>query len=96
MLEQRMRQRTSIDSEETTGSESQLWVDKYAPESFLDLISDERTNRQVLHWVKTWDPIVFGRPGPAPLSTLAPGQWKSGISHGTALGRAERFAKGRF
>lgn len=27
----------------------QLWVDKYAPSSFTELLSDEQTNRQVLH-----------------------------------------------
>lgn len=26
-----------------------LWVDKYAPSSFTELLSDEQTNRQVLH-----------------------------------------------
>lgn len=25
----------------------QLWVDKYAPVSFTDLLSDEQTNREV-------------------------------------------------
>lgn len=25
----------------------QLWVDKYAPNSFTDLLSDEQTNREV-------------------------------------------------
>jgi len=41
---------------------SELWVDKYAPKNFFDLLSDERTNREVLTWVKEWDPIVFRRP----------------------------------
>ena len=40
----------------------QLWVDKYAPNSFLDLLSDERTNRLVLKALKGWDPFVFGMP----------------------------------
>jgi hypothetical protein len=33
---------------------------KYAPNSFVDLVSDERTNRAVLRWVKEWDNFVFG------------------------------------
>jgi chromosome transmission fidelity protein 18 len=37
-----------------------LWVDKYAPRTFMDLVSDERVNRRVLRWVKEWDPFVFG------------------------------------
>lgn len=36
-----------------------LWVDKYAPESFRDLLSDERVNREVLRAVKAWDRFVF-------------------------------------
>mmetsp|Transcript_46222 Transcript_46222/g.76990 ORF Transcript_46222/g.76990 Transcript_46222/m.76990 type:complete len:1050 (-) Transcript_46222:217-3366(-) len=38
----------------------QLWVNKYAPKKFMDLLSDEKTNREVLRWVKQWDPLVFG------------------------------------
>ncbi|RDX92278.1 Chromosome transmission fidelity protein 18-like protein, partial [Mucuna pruriens] len=37
-----------------------LWVDKYAPKSFTELLSDEQTNREVLLWLKQWDSIVFG------------------------------------
>ncbi|KAH0638173.1 hypothetical protein KY289_038088 [Solanum tuberosum] len=37
-----------------------LWVDKYAPSSFTELLSDEQTNRQVLMWLKQWDSCVFG------------------------------------
>ena len=39
---------------------SSLWVDKYAPKSFLDLLSDEQINRDVVKWLKTWDTCVFG------------------------------------
>ncbi|KAG6731295.1 hypothetical protein I3842_01G122700 [Carya illinoinensis] len=38
----------------------QLWVDKYAPSSFPELLSDEQTNREVLLWLKQWDSYVFG------------------------------------
>ncbi|XP_012092645.1 chromosome transmission fidelity protein 18 homolog isoform X2 [Jatropha curcas] len=38
----------------------QLWVDKYAPNSFTELLSDEQTNREVLLWLKQWDSGVFG------------------------------------
>ncbi|KAL5542552.1 hypothetical protein UlMin_010262 [Ulmus minor] len=37
-----------------------LWVDKYAPNSFTELLSDEQTNREVLLWLKQWDSKVFG------------------------------------
>jgi chromosome transmission fidelity protein 18 len=41
-----------------------LWVDKYAPRHFSDLLSPERTNREVLRWMKSWDPAVFGTQAP--------------------------------
>ncbi|KAL8122027.1 uncharacterized protein LOC141659384 [Apium graveolens] len=37
-----------------------LWVDKYSPNSFIELLSDEQTNREVLLWLKQWDSCVFG------------------------------------
>lgn len=39
----------------------QLWVDKYAPKSFIQLLSPERTNRSVLLALKRWDRHVFKR-----------------------------------
>ncbi len=41
-------------------AKSSLWVEKYAPKSFLDLLSDEQINRDVVKWLKTWDTCVFG------------------------------------
>lgn len=38
---------------------SELWVDKYNPKNFIDLITDERINREFLTWMKSWDKIVF-------------------------------------
>ena len=43
-----------------------LWVDRYAPTSFPHLLSDERTNRDVLRAIKDWDPHVFRKAAPAP------------------------------
>lgn len=37
-----------------------LWVDKYAPQNFLDLLSDELINRDVVKWLKGWEQCVFG------------------------------------
>lgn len=39
-----------------------MWVDKYAPKKFTDLLSPNDVNRNVLRWVKLWDFKVFGRP----------------------------------
>ncbi|CBJ48332.1 similar to CTF18, chromosome transmission fidelity factor 18 homolog isoform 3 [Ectocarpus siliculosus] len=41
------------------GADGALWVDKYAPDGFRDLLSDEKINREVLRAVKAWDPFVF-------------------------------------
>lgn len=40
---------------------NELWVDKYQPRSYLELLSDETVNRQFLHWLKLWDKLVFNR-----------------------------------
>lgn len=39
----------------------ELWVDKYRPRSYVELLSDETVNRELLHWLKLWDKIVFNR-----------------------------------
>eukprot|EP00550_Attheya_septentrionalis_P001585 CAMPEP_0198293954 /NCGR_PEP_ID=MMETSP1449-20131203/19724_1 /TAXON_ID=420275 /ORGANISM="Attheya septentrionalis, Strain CCMP2084" /LENGTH=1067 /DNA_ID=CAMNT_0043993725 /DNA_START=108 /DNA_END=3311 /DNA_ORIENTATION=- len=43
----------------------QLWVDKHAPKLFSHLLSDERTNREVLRALREWDPYVFHKAPPA-------------------------------
>ncbi|OMJ29698.1 Chromosome transmission fidelity protein 18-like protein [Smittium culicis] len=37
-----------------------LWVDKYKPKSFIDLVGNDNVNRTVYQWVKNWDKCVFG------------------------------------
>ncbi|KAG0243590.1 hypothetical protein BGW41_001801 [Actinomortierella wolfii] len=39
----------------------ELWVDKYRPRHYTDLMGDEHINREVLSWIKEWDQCVFGR-----------------------------------
>lgn len=39
---------------------SSLWVEKYSPQSFLDLLSDDETNREVVRWLQSWNTCVFG------------------------------------
>jgi len=36
-----------------------LWTEKYRARSFMDLVGDDFTHRQVLRWLKRWDPVVF-------------------------------------
>ncbi|KAH8412408.1 hypothetical protein KR009_001817 [Drosophila setifemur] len=61
--------RTEADSEPditeiapTSNTEpGRLWVDKYKPRKYIDLLSDEMTNRSLLYWLKMWDKVVFGK-----------------------------------
>ncbi|RZF37751.1 hypothetical protein LSTR_LSTR017171, partial [Laodelphax striatellus] len=41
--------------------EKELWVEKYRPRRYLDLLSDEGTNKSLLKWLKLWDKVVFNR-----------------------------------
>lgn len=38
---------------------TQLWVDAYAPRSYLQLLSMEGVNAQVLSWLRSWNSTVF-------------------------------------
>ncbi|RUP44404.1 hypothetical protein BC936DRAFT_149509 [Jimgerdemannia flammicorona] len=44
-----------------SGHQPSLWVEKYRPRQFLDLLGDQRLNRDVMKWVKQWDCCVFGK-----------------------------------
>jgi len=39
---------------------NQLWVDKYSPKRFTELLSPDSVNRALLSWVLDWDICVFG------------------------------------
>lgn len=41
-----------------------MWVDKYRPQGFSELLGDERVHRNALRWLKEWDPCVFQREAP--------------------------------
>ena len=51
----------SSEEEESSGGGGQLWVEKFKPRSYLDLLSDVGTNRILLKWLKLWDRLVFGK-----------------------------------
>ncbi|EDV27858.1 uncharacterized protein TRIADDRAFT_53969 [Trichoplax adhaerens] len=48
-----------------------LWVDKYSPHHYRELLSDHSTNRSLLSWLKLWDKTVFGKDFNIPDETLA-------------------------
>ncbi|KAH7889597.1 P-loop containing nucleoside triphosphate hydrolase protein [Phlebopus sp. FC_14] len=41
--------------------EDTLWVDRYRPRRFTELLGNERVAREVMAWVKQWDWCVFGK-----------------------------------
>ena len=41
--------------------QTELWVEKYKPKSYIDLLSDDGTNRTLLMWLKLWDKLVFNK-----------------------------------
>ncbi|KAF7662666.1 hypothetical protein LDENG_00230220 [Lucifuga dentata] len=49
------------DREEVEGRNSRLWVDRFSPRHYTELLSDDFTNRCLLKWLKLWDTVVFGR-----------------------------------
>ncbi|KAF8077688.1 P-loop containing nucleoside triphosphate hydrolase protein [Lyophyllum atratum] len=40
--------------------EDTLWVDRYRPQKFTELMGNERVARETMAWVKQWDWCVFG------------------------------------
>ncbi|XP_017291014.1 chromosome transmission fidelity protein 18 homolog isoform X2 [Kryptolebias marmoratus] len=49
------------DPDDTEGRKSRLWVDRFSPRHYTELLSDDFTNRCLLKWLKLWDTVVFGR-----------------------------------
>ncbi|KRY65831.1 Chromosome transmission fidelity protein 18 -like protein [Trichinella pseudospiralis] len=53
-----------IDQDDLSKSDSsdqcgQLWSSKYRPRTYIDLLSDDGSNRALLTWMKLWDTCVF-------------------------------------
>ena len=46
---------------DSNNNESLLWVEKFRPKNFLELLSDDGTNRTLLRWLKLWDKVVFNK-----------------------------------
>jgi len=42
-------------------TQTELWVEKFRPRSYMDLLSDDGTNRTLLMWLKLWDKLVFNK-----------------------------------
>eukprot|EP00112_Aurelia_sp_Birch-Aquarium-sp1_P012693 Seg2672.7 transcript_id=Seg2672.7/GoldUCD/mRNA.D3Y31 product="Chromosome transmission fidelity protein 18-like" protein_id=Seg2672.7/GoldUCD/D3Y31 len=51
----------SEDQSENDQPEVALWVEKFTPKRFTELLSDDGINRILLKWLKLWDEYVFGK-----------------------------------
>ena len=38
-----------------------LYTEKYSPQHYSDLLTEEKINREILTWMKSWDDIVFNK-----------------------------------
>lgn len=56
----------TLDSQPQQSAPRQLWVDKYAPKSFLQLLSEPRTNREIATWMAKWKQPQSGQQQAAP------------------------------
>ncbi|WVO24366.1 uncharacterized protein IAS62_005731 [Cryptococcus decagattii] len=63
--EKALQLQRQIDEEEGQTKEIQMgmtmWVDKYRPKRFTDLLGEDRVHREVMSWLKEWDKCVFKR-----------------------------------
>ncbi|KAJ7157004.1 P-loop containing nucleoside triphosphate hydrolase protein [Mycena crocata] len=55
------RQPVASTSDPEIAVEDTLWVDRYRPRHFTDLMGNERVARETMTWVKQWDWCVFGK-----------------------------------
>lgn len=63
------------------------WVRKYEPKKFVELLTDERTNRNVLTWLKSWDQIVFNKPVPKKMNTTTPTMFNRNLASANKFGK---------
>ncbi|CAM9740759.1 unnamed protein product [Lampetra planeri] len=61
-----------VDGDDGTKSKG-LWVDRFTPRHYTELLSDDYMNRCLLKWLKLWDMVVFGRER----KKKPPPNWKS-------------------
>ncbi|VDM71581.1 unnamed protein product [Strongylus vulgaris] len=61
MAEREERRCNPAEIVEEPMNESSMWVNKYTPRLYTDLLSDDGINRTLMSWVKLWDECVFKR-----------------------------------
>ncbi|PPQ67464.1 hypothetical protein CVT24_011521 [Panaeolus cyanescens] len=48
-------------AQRSQATDSSLWVDRYRPYNFTDLVGNEKVARDAMAWLKSWDRCVFGK-----------------------------------
>ncbi|XP_054633949.1 chromosome transmission fidelity protein 18 homolog [Dunckerocampus dactyliophorus] len=61
IVEPESREDEEDDAEDSQGRSCRLWVDRFSPRHYTELLSDDFTNRCLLKWLKLWDTVVFGK-----------------------------------
>uniref|UniRef100_T1INU3 Saposin B-type domain-containing protein n=1 Tax=Strigamia maritima TaxID=126957 RepID=T1INU3_STRMM len=57
----RTRERAAAAAANDEKMATDLWVDQFRPKNYIDLLSDDGINRNLLRWLKLWDKVVFDR-----------------------------------
>ena len=83
------------ETEDSLRAGQTLWVDKYAPKSFSQLLSAEKTNREVLKALKLWDAFVFktGVVGTGTGAGTGTGVVTGAVNSGSGLGLSQASNK---
>ncbi|XP_064406884.1 chromosome transmission fidelity protein 18 homolog isoform X2 [Halichondria panicea] len=100
LLLQALQEKDDEDSSQELfeGAESghMLWVDKYSPHNYTDLLSDDGINRTLLSWLRLWDEVVFNRPVPLKTTATATKHGGGGVARGGGSGRGKEMFRGKF
>lgn len=75
---------------------SELWVERYRPKTYLDLLSEENVNRTLLHWIKLWDKAVFNREVKLRVvksDEATKPKWASSVTEGNKFDAKKKFEK---
>lgn len=48
-----------------SSNDSILWVEKWRPRRFIDLIGNEKNNRTILKWLRQWSSLIFNETLPS-------------------------------
>lgn len=57
--QQKLKQEEESEPVPVVDHSASLWVEKYRPNCYLDLLSEEPVNRALLHWLHLWDMVVY-------------------------------------